>query len=55
MRIRPFFYLLLALTCVGVLVFAITLHRDVPAIMQARLNQQQLRTQKVTYINIAPH
>ena len=38
MRIRPVFWCILALSCLGVLVFAATMHIDAPAMMQARLD-----------------
>jgi nitrogen fixation protein FixH len=37
MRIRPVFWFILALSCLGVIIFAATIHIDAPAIMQARL------------------
>ena len=40
MRVRPFFWLLLAVSCIGVLVFAATIRSHVPAIMQIRIDQQ---------------
>jgi nitrogen fixation protein FixH len=40
MRVRPFFWVLLALSCSGVLIFAATLRTHAPAIMQVRLDQR---------------
>jgi YtkA-like len=40
MRVRPFFWCLLAVTCIGVLVFAATIHRHIPAVMQVHIDQQ---------------
>src|SRR5947209_20265394 len=40
MRVRPFFWLLLAASCISVLVFAATIRSHVPAIMQVRIDQQ---------------
>ena len=40
MRVRPFFWLLLAASCIGVLIFAATIRSHVPAIMQVRIDQQ---------------
>ncbi len=40
MRVRPFFWLLLSLTCLGVLLFAAIKPVHVPAIMQVRIEQQ---------------
>lgn len=37
MRIRPVFWCMFVIACLGVLVFAATIHIDTPAIMQARL------------------
>ena len=39
MRVRPFFWLLLAASCIGVLIFAATMRSHVPAIMQVRIDQ----------------
>ncbi|HEV2579656.1 MAG TPA: hypothetical protein VGT44_02290 [Ktedonobacteraceae bacterium] len=38
MRIRPIFWCILALSCLGVLVFAATIPIVAPAVMQARLD-----------------
>lgn len=40
MRIRPFFWCLLALSSLGVLIFAATLREQAPAVMQLHLAQQ---------------
>lgn len=40
MRIRPFFWFLLALSCIGALVFAATIRTHAPAVMQVHINQQ---------------
>ena len=40
MRVRPFFWLLLAASCIGVLIFAATIRSHVPAVMQVRIEQQ---------------
>ena len=40
MRVRPFFWLVLAASCIGVLIFAATIRSHVPAIMQVRADQQ---------------
>ena len=40
MRVRPFFWFLLALSCTGVLFFAALLHTQAPAIMRVQLDQQ---------------
>jgi len=38
MRIRPVFWCILALSCLGVLVFAATIQINAPAVMEARLD-----------------
>ena len=40
MRVRPFFWLLLTASCIGVLIFAATIQLHVPAMMQVRVDQQ---------------
>jgi nitrogen fixation protein FixH len=40
MRVRPFFWYLLALSCMSVLILATSVHIQAPAIMQVRLEQQ---------------
>ena len=40
MRIRPFFWFILALSCTGVLIFAALFHTQAPAVMQVQLDQQ---------------
>jgi glycine cleavage system regulatory protein len=42
MRVRPFFWFLLAFSCISVLIFAALLHTQAPAVMQAQLDQQHL-------------
>src|SRR5690242_5692623 len=48
MRVRPFVWFILIMSCVGVLLFAVMLPTDVPATMQVRLVEtptaQQLTT-----------
>jgi len=39
MRVRPFFWLLLAFTCIIIFVFAATVQTQVPAVMQVQLGQ----------------
>ncbi len=39
MRVRPFFWCLLALSCISVLIFAATLKTHAPAIMQVHIDQ----------------
>ncbi|SRR5712692_2082286 len=40
MRVRPFFWVLLAASCIGVLVFAASKPVHVPAVVQVQLDQQ---------------
>lgn len=40
MHIRPFFWLLLTISCISVLIFAATVHMHVPGVMRAHLVQQ---------------
>jgi hypothetical protein len=40
MRVRPFFWFLLALSCIGVLILATFLHLQVPALMRVQFDQQ---------------
>ncbi len=40
MRVRPFFWFLLAFSCIGVLIFAALLHSQAPALMRVQLDQQ---------------
>jgi len=46
MRVRFFVWLLLILSCVGVLTFAFLLERNVPALMQASLDQPSPKAQR---------
>jgi hypothetical protein len=41
MRVRPFFWFLLAFSCIGVLIFAALLHQQAPAVMRVQLDQQR--------------
>ncbi len=41
MRVRPFFWCLLAVSCISVLIFAATIRTQAPAIMQVRIDQHQ--------------
>jgi YtkA-like len=38
MRVRPFFWFLLAFSCIGILIFAAFLHTQAPAIMRVQLD-----------------
>lgn len=39
MHVRPFFWLLLALSCIAVLIFAATVREHVPVVMQVHIDQ----------------
>ncbi len=41
MRVRPFFWCLLAVSCISVLIFAATIRTQAPATMQVRIDQHQ--------------
>src|SRR5437899_11314152 len=41
MRVRPFFWFFLALTCTSVLIFDALLHTQAPTIMRVQLDQQR--------------
>ncbi len=51
MRVRPFFWFLLALTCASVLIFAATVQTYVPALLQVHI-QQQPRAVGVTTLEL---
>ncbi len=51
MRIRPFFYLLLALSCASILTFAALLHTDAPASSQVHLDQHPT-TNQITLLSL---
>ncbi len=40
MRVRPFFWFLLVLSCTGVLIFAATIQTYAPALLQVHIQQQ---------------
>lgn len=48
MRVRPFFWLLLLVTCMGVIIFAFNLKTEVPALMQVHLEQPHPTVYKTT-------
>jgi len=52
MRIRPFFWCLLAFSCIGVLIFAATMRTQAPAIMRLHLDQQPPVAGGVTTIEL---
>jgi glycine cleavage system regulatory protein len=52
MRVRPFFWVLSALSCSGVLIFAATLRTHAPVIMQVRLDQRPPVTGGVTTLKL---
>ena len=52
MRVRPFFWFFLALTCTSVLIFAVLLHTQAPAVMRVQLDQQHPITSGVTTLEL---
>src|SRR5260370_7516638 len=52
MRIRPFFWGLLALSCMSVLIFAATLKTHAPAIMQVHIDQTPPVASKLTTLEL---
>ena len=52
MRVRPFFWGLLALSCMSVLIFAATLKTHAPAIMQVRIDQSPPVAGKLTILKL---
>ena len=52
MRIRPFFWLLLAVACISVLAFAATIQEHVPAVLHIQLAQQQSKADSITAIEL---
>ncbi len=52
MRVRPFFWFFLALTCTSVLIFAALLHTQAPTIMRVQLDQQHPITSGVTTLEL---
>ncbi len=52
MRVRPFFWFLLALSCAGVLIFAASLHTQAPAVMRVQLDQQPPVTSGITTLKL---
>ncbi|HYL42069.1 MAG TPA: FixH family protein [Ktedonobacteraceae bacterium] len=52
MRIRPFFWLLLAASCISVLIFAAIIHVHVPGIMHVHLAQQHPAAHEFTTVEL---
>src|SRR5258706_14645801 len=52
MRVRPFFWGLLALSCMSVLIFAATLKTHAPAIMQVHIDQSPPVASKLTTLEL---
>lgn len=52
MRVRSFFWFLITCICLGILLFAATIQRDVPAILQVQLDQQQPTVHHFTSIQV---
>ena len=53
MRVRPFFWLLLAVSCIGVLFFAAAYKVHTPAVMHVRIDQQPLRSASLTTLELS--
>jgi hypothetical protein len=52
MRVRPFFWFLLALSCAGVLIFAASLHTQSPAVMRVQLDRQPPDASGITTLKL---
>jgi hypothetical protein len=52
MRVRPFFWLLLAASCIGVLIFAANWQAHVPAVMQVQVEQRPSASANYTRIHL---
>jgi len=52
MRIRPFFWYLLAFVCVGVLLFAATNQTHAPAVLQVHVDQEKLTAVNITTLEL---
>jgi hypothetical protein len=53
MRIRPFFWLLLAASCIGVLFFAAAYKANISAVMHIRIDQQPPRSADLTTLELS--
>lgn len=52
MRVRPFFWGLLILSCISVLIFAATIRTHAPSIMQVRVDQQLPVASQITTLEL---
>jgi len=52
MRVRPFFWCLLALSCISVLIFAATFKTHAPAIMRVHIDQNPPVASKLTTLQL---
>jgi hypothetical protein len=52
MRVRCFFWLLLTFSCIGVLIFAFLLQKDIPALIEVSLNQPFPKVQQVVALTL---
>lgn len=52
MRIRPFFWYLLAFVCMGVLLFAATNQTYAPAMLQVHVDQEKLTAAGITTLEV---
>ena len=53
MRVRPFFWLLLAASCIGVLFFSAAYKVHTPAVMQVHIDQQPPRSASITTLELS--
>jgi hypothetical protein len=52
MRIRPFFWFLFALVCMGILIFATLPHSHVPVRLQVHVDQETLASSGMTSLDL---
>ncbi len=52
MRVRPVFWCILVLACIGVLAFAALLHTQTPAVLRVHLEQQQPVTSGIATLEL---
>ena len=52
MRVRPIFWCFLALSCIGVLIFAAIMREHSPAVLQIHIDQQSPVSSKITTLEL---
>jgi hypothetical protein len=52
MRVRPIFWCFLALSCIGVLIFAAAMREHSPAVLQVRIDQQPPVSSRMTTLEL---